>query len=244
MKLFRMILICFGLSIMTVQLSAMRYSIMQYFLTPLTFNDECFDALSKNKQYQHLREFYYSLPLEIKEQKDVDALTWLKQKALEEPALAYMTARVLKERNFPTVQWKLYVQLFLLCMNIAVARDMSSFDNMIIKNHASTLMQHIKNVGMLEITQEELKLICPQIYAWREKIQSWSNLPDPSWLLCFDVSYSWRYESITYSPHYAHYSECFYQLQENKSNEEFINVLCQKAYEQWIKRYEAIKSEV
>lgn len=46
---------------------------------------------------------------------------------------------------------------------------------------------------------------------------------------------------ITYSPHYGHYSECFYQLQEDKSNEEFINVLCQKAYEQWIKRYESVK---
>lgn len=83
MKPFRIILICFGISIMTVQLLVMRYSVMQYFFTPLTFNDECFDVLTKNKQYQHLREFYYSLPLEIKEQKDIDALEWLRKKRLK-----------------------------------------------------------------------------------------------------------------------------------------------------------------
>ncbi len=244
MKPFRIIFICFGISIMTVQLSAMRYSVFQYFLTPLTFNDECFDVLVKNKQYQHLREFYYSLPFEIKDQKDIDALEWLKKKALVDPALAYMAARVLKERHFPTVTWKLYVQLFLLYINLSVARDTSSFDDMLIKNHASMLRQHVGSVGMLEVTHEELVIICPQIYAWRETIQSWSDLPDPSWLLCFNVSYVWAYESITYSPHYAHYSDCFYQLNNEKSNKDFIDAVCQKAYEQWIKRYEAIKSEV
>lgn len=91
-----------------------------------------------------------------------------KKKALEDPSLAYMTARVLKERNFPTVTWKLYVQIFLLYINLSVARDTSSFDDMIIKNHAQTLRQHVGAVNMLEVTDEELAIICPQIYAWEK----------------------------------------------------------------------------
>ncbi len=244
MRLLRVIVTCFLISTTTVQLSAMRYSLMQYFLTPLTFNSECFDILTKNRRYQNLRDFFYSLPLEVKVQADLDALKWLKKKAFEDPALAYMTARVLKERNFPAVTWKLYVQLFLLYMNIAVARDASLFDSMTIKNHANKIRQHLETIGMLEMTQEELVLICSEIYKWKESVKNWSDLPDPSWILCFGISYSWPYESITYSPHYVHYTECFYQKNEDESNKDFVNALSQKAYEQWIKRYGLVKKEV
>ncbi|PCI74004.1 hypothetical protein COB28_02425 [Candidatus Dependentiae bacterium] len=181
----------------------------------LVFSEHSFDALTEEHQLQILRDYFYSLPLEPTEQSK-EALKWLKKRVLTHPSLAYIAARVLKDRNYTETIWKFFAHLAIfyieICESLCISKEelQGRSPSEIMKNHA-------EKSDMLTLTDTEAKSVLQSFREWAKDF-NWISNRTVSWIFCLEESGSWipfmGYNSITYTPHRKEYSSCFRQIQQ------------------------------
>jgi hypothetical protein len=206
------------------------------FTVDLQFSPEIIDVLLKTKQFQAIRNFCYSL---TREPRHKVPLLYLQKKSLQDPALAYLVARTLKDHEYPMLDWKFLIHLFLLYVHVCSARC-QNLELLQEKAPIDLFKKHIEYKDMYQFIPSEKELIKKKLEEWRASFSEWASLPDPSWIFCCRSTSQWvnacGYQSIIYESYQEVYKTYFLRV-DREEEKAAIEALCQRTYELWMERY-------